>query len=125
MVTWYHGSPLVLTVLAAGSTVTQNRELARVFSHKPDAVCWEDDGRLRHTGAIPGYLYVVDEAVAAEDVVPHPRSTMPTGAEWLTQRPLRLRLLSQTVVRPEEMPSAADLAALARNHASGGNDSTA
>jgi len=32
---WYHGSPLKLDVLRAGSTMTQWRDLARVFSHKP------------------------------------------------------------------------------------------
>lgn len=115
----------MLTVLAAGSTITQHRELARVFSHKPDVVCWEDDGRLRHTRMVPGYLYVVDEAVSIEDLVPHPRSTMPTGAEWLTQRPLRLRLLSRTAVRLEEVLSTADLATLSRHGDRGANDASA
>ena len=35
---WYHGSPLQLKRLRAGSTITQDRDLARVFSHKPSLV---------------------------------------------------------------------------------------
>jgi hypothetical protein len=35
---WYHGSPLELTTLHEGSTITQKRELARIFSHKPTRV---------------------------------------------------------------------------------------
>lgn len=96
---WYHGSPLLLEILAAGSTVTRNRELARVFASKPGVVSWEDDGSLRHNGHETGYLYELDEPLCAGDLRPHPRSTMPPGAEWLTQRSLRLRLLERT--RPD------------------------
>jgi hypothetical protein len=102
MTAWYHGSPLVLEVLASGSTITRNRDLARVFSHRPAIVSWEDDGRLRHTGRQPGYLYVIAEELGPDDVRAHPRSSMPPGAEWLTQRPLRLALLEATAVRPDE-----------------------
>ena len=38
MTIWYHGSPLVLEVLATDSTITRNRDLARVFSHRPTIV---------------------------------------------------------------------------------------
>ena len=123
MAAWYHGSPLVLDVLATGSTITQDKELARIFSHKPAVVSWEDDGRLRHTGTLPGCLYAIDEVVAATDVLPHPRSTMPPGAEWLTQRPLRLRLLTNTIVQPDEYLSANELAALAARMAARDADS--
>ena len=51
---WYHGSPLELRVLREGSTITQDRHLATVFSHKPTVVSMEDDGRLRHNGTQPG-----------------------------------------------------------------------
>ncbi len=106
MSTWYHGSPLELSELLAGSTITPDRDLARVFSHKPLLVSLEDqDGRIlsiRHDGSLPGYLYGIDEEVGPEDVLPHPNSSMPAGLEWLTQRPLRLRLLEPTSPRPEE-----------------------
>ena len=110
--TWYHGSPLELTSIRAGSTITQDRDLARVFSHKPPIVSLDDDGSLRHTGTTSGYLYRVAEPVGAEDVYPHPHSSMPPGAEWLTRRALRVALIGPTVVRDEERLSeeqAADL----------------
>ena len=100
--TWYHGSPLQLTVLRAGSTITRNRDLARVFSHKPRLVSIGDDGALQHTGTLPGYLYRIDEPLGPEDVTPHPRTTMPVGLEWLTRRELRLALIGPTEVREEE-----------------------
>ena len=100
--TWYHGSPLQLTVLRAGSTITRNRDLARVFSHKPPLVSIVDDGALQHTGTRPGYLYRIDEPLGPEDVTPHPRTTMPAGLEWLTRRELRLSLIGPTEVREKE-----------------------
>jgi len=112
MSAWYHGSPLVLDLLACGSTITRNRDLARVFSHRPAIVSWEDDGRLRHNGRLPGYLYLIAEQLDPGDLQPHPRSSMPPGAEWLTQRPLRLALLEPTTVYPQEFLSDEDVRAL-------------
>ncbi|HOU15322.1 MAG TPA: hypothetical protein PKZ84_19620 [Anaerolineae bacterium] len=106
---WYHGSPFALTTLRVGSTITQRRDLARIFSHKPAIVCIEDDGRIKHNGTQPGYLYIIDEAVAPEDVEAHPRTTMGPGDEWLTHRELRVRLLdkvepcSEELLTPEEL----------------------
>jgi hypothetical protein len=90
---WYHGSPLELTTIREGSTVTQRRELARIFSHKPTLVSVSDDGQIKHNGRMPGYLYIVADEMRPKDVVPHPRTTMAPGDEWLTTRELRLRLL--------------------------------
>lgn len=112
--TWYHGSPLRLTVLRAGSTITRDRELARIFSHKPPIVSIDDDGTLRHTGTRPGYLYRVDEPLSPEDVTPHPRTTMPAGLEWLTQRELSLTLIGPTEVRTEELLTEEQVAELRR-----------
>jgi hypothetical protein len=109
---WYHGSPLRLDTLRAGSTMTQWRDLARVFSHKPALVCVSDDRTIQHTGTVPGYLYEVAEAVTAEDVQPHPRTTMEPGDEWLTSRDLSLRLIGETAVRDDEYLSEAMVAAL-------------
>lgn len=109
---WYHGSPVQLTVLRAGSTITQKRELARIFSHKPPIVVIDDDGSIRHNGTQPGYLYVIAEDVLPGDVTPHPRTTMGPGDEWLITRELRVTLVGTTQPRPEESLSEADIAAL-------------
>ena len=109
---WYHGSPLKLEELRAGSTMTQWRDLARVFSHKPAVVSVSDDRCIQHSGTLPGYLYEIAEPVAPEDVRPHPRTTMAPGDEWLTNRDLRLRLIGETVVRAEEFLSDDDIARL-------------
>jgi hypothetical protein len=85
---WFHGSPFELDSLRVGSTITQDRHLAEVFSHKPTLVSAEDDGSIRHNGIAPGYLYLVAESLQPSDVIPHPRTTMPPGWEWLTTREL-------------------------------------
>ena len=113
--TWYHGSPLQLSILRAGSTITRNRDLARVFSHKPPIVSIDDDGTIRHTGTRPGYLYRIDEPLGPEDVTLHPRTTMQPGLEWLTGRELRLSLIGPTDVRPEEFLTEAQVAELQRS----------
>ncbi len=108
---WYHGSPRVLTALQVGSTITQKRELARIFSHKPSLVSAENDGRLRHNGRQPGYLYRV-EGVRPGDVIPHPQTSMQPGEEWLTTRELLLVLLEPTTVVAEELLTEEELSAL-------------
>ncbi|MDF1514986.1 MAG: hypothetical protein P1S60_14340 [Anaerolineae bacterium] len=93
---WYHGSPLRLSILRTGSTITKNRHLARIFSHKPEMVSIDDQGRILHNGGMPGYLYQIAECVAPEDVRPHPRTTMRPGDEWLINRPLKVTLICKT-----------------------------
>ncbi|MBP7402292.1 MAG: hypothetical protein KBA30_06720 [Clostridia bacterium] len=89
---WYHGSNLELQTLRTGSTVTRWRELAEAFSHKPAMLSIADDGGILHTGTEPGILYEIAEPVSlGREVVPHPRTTMGEGLEWLTTRPLALR----------------------------------
>jgi hypothetical protein len=112
--TWYHGSPLQLTVLRSGSTITPERQLACAFSHKPTILCVADDGRIQHNGKTPGLLYRIAEPVAPDDVYPHPRSTMPAGLEWLTKRDLRLELLGPVQATPEEQLTEADIQELRR-----------
>lgn len=112
--TWYHGSPFALTSLRPGSIITPNRHLATIFSHKPAIVCIEDDGTIKHSGTVPGYLYAIAEAVRPEDVYPHPTSTMAQGMEYLTRRELALRLLGPTQVVNAERLSEEELAALRR-----------
>lgn len=99
---WYHGSPLPLRVLAAGSSITRCRSVAEAFSHKPTCLGIDEDERpvrACHNGRSQGYLYVVDEPVARGDVYPHPKSSFPGGAlEWLTNRPLGLRKVADLPV---------------------------
>jgi len=98
---WYHGSPFRLTVLRKGSTVTQDRDLARIFSYKPAMV--SISGRtIKHDGTTPGLLYRVAEAICLEDLCPHPRSSMEEGKEWLTSRELRVELIGPTHIVEEE-----------------------
>jgi len=100
--TWYHGSPFKLRTLRKGSTVTQDRDLARVFSHRPTLVSISDSRRIRHNGRIPGFLYRISENIRPGDVYPHPRSSMGEEKEWLTRRELRVELIGPTRIGNEE-----------------------
>ena len=111
---WYHGSPLQLRTLRAGSTVTMDMHLAEVFAHKPSLVSLADDGRVRHNGRQPGLLYRVAEALGPGDVTPHPQSSMPPGLEYLTTRDLALALIGPVPVRADELLSEAEAAELIR-----------
>ena len=105
---WYHGSPTKLSTIRTGSTITQDRDLARVFSHKPSIVSVRStptEQSITHNGTEPGFLYVVAEDVGPEDVYPHPRSTMDEGKEALTRRELRVTLREQTAIKPDELLS--------------------
>lgn len=115
---WYHGSPLKLATLRVGSTITQSRHLATVFSHKPAIVCLEDDGTIRHNGDTPGYLYRIAEPLGAADVYPHPHSSMEPGLEWLTRRELALELVGPTAICAAERLTEEDIAALHRRQES-------
>ena len=93
---WYHGSDRLFSLLAEGSTITQWRALAEAFSHKPPLLGYGEDGSILHTGLRAGYLYVIDEPVAlGQDVYPHPHTTMDPNAEFLTRRPLKVRMIAQ------------------------------
>lgn len=98
---WFHGSPLELKVLRRGSTITQDRDLARIFSHKPTIV--SISGRsIKHDGKIPGFLYQIAEHLQPADIYPHPRSSMEEGKEWLTKRELRVVLIGPTQIVEQE-----------------------
>ena len=99
---WYHGSPLELSILRKGSTITQKRELARIFSHKPTIVSLSHEGQVKHNGTISGYLYNITNEIKPEDVTPHPQSTMEEGDEWITTCELCLQLLCVTELVPSE-----------------------
>lgn len=109
---WYHGSQQVLTALRVGSSITQDRDIARVFSHRPSIHTQEDDGTHKHNGTAPGYLHIVDEPITAADVEPHPHPINASKWEWLTKREIKVRLIEQPVLRAEELLTAEDIAAL-------------
>lgn len=100
--TWYHGSPQRFTALRKGSTITQERDLARVFSHRPHFVSQSDNGKILHSGETPGFLYHIAEDVGADDVYPHPHTTMSEGQEWLITRDLQVTLIGTTHVVENE-----------------------
>ena len=107
---WYHGSPHRLTVLRQGSWVTQFRELAKAFSHRPTLMSLADDcAQVKHDGKVPGYLYAVAEAVAPEDIS-YLRDT--AQAHWQTQRDLRLRLVAELPVDDPPQLNDDEIAAL-------------
>ena len=93
---WYHGSNRRFSILETGNTITQWKELAKAFSHKPDLLCIEEDGRILHTGKEYGYLYRIAEPVDVNvDIYAHPHTTMEENAEFLTRRPLRVMLVAE------------------------------
>jgi len=90
--TWFHGTNMKFEVLRAGSTITQWRELAEAFSHRPSGLGYDDEGSIEHNGTEYGYLYVIDEPVKIDvDVYQHPHSSMDENAEFLTKRDLKVK----------------------------------
>lgn len=93
---WYHGSNAIFRELRTGSTITQWRELAEAFSHKPSVLSYDDNGVISHNGAEKGYLYMIDESIViGTDIYQHPRTVMDANAEFLTKRPLKVRLICE------------------------------
>lgn len=120
---WYHGSQQELTVLRVGSSITQDRNIARVFSHRPGLTSVEDDGSIKHNGVTPGYLHAIDEPITAADVEPHPHPINATKWEWLTKREIKVRLLERPALRDEERLTDADIAELRRKQQAAGAES--
>ncbi len=111
---WFHGSPLILEELLEGSTITQEKDIARVFSHKPSIVAIDENGVILHNGSADGYLYIIDEPISANDIYPHPETTMKPGVEWLIRRPLKVRKIAETKPDPKERLSDEDVSLLKR-----------
>lgn len=89
---WYHGSDKIFSELRVNSTITQWKELAEAFSHKPSSLGYDDNGEIIHNGKEKGYLYIIDEPVeVGVDIYQHPRTTMDENAEFLTKRPLKVK----------------------------------
>lgn len=93
---WYHGSNMIFSELRTNSTITQWKELAEAFSHQPSILGYDDNGVINHNGVEKGYLYIIDEPVDIQnDIFQHPRTTMDENAEFLTKRPLKVKMISE------------------------------
>ena len=107
---WYHGSPEELDVLRAGSWVTQFKEMAKAFSHRPTLMSLDDDREhVKHDGKLVGYLYAVSETTGQDDVT-YLRNTAQT--HWLTERDFRLRLVTQLPIDDPPQLSEEEIASL-------------
>lgn len=96
---WYHGSNVVLDILGENSAITQWKELAKAFSHQPTQLVYSDYGEISHNGLEQGILYVIDEPIEIDiDIYQHPRTTMDSNVEFLTKRPLKVKLIQQLKV---------------------------
>lgn len=92
---WYHGSNRRFFYLRKNSTITQWKELAEAFSHKPSTLEYDDNGIIRHNGNKKGYLYIIDEPIEiCKDIYQHPRTTLDENAEFLTNRRLKVKLIA-------------------------------
>lgn len=100
---WYHGTHCEIDYLNKGNTITQNYDLARIFSYKPSIILFCDDGSIKHNGKKDGFIYIIDEEVRDGDVIPHPHTTMPKGEEWLVTRKLKVKKLNFTVLDISEV----------------------
>lgn len=91
---WYHGSNRKFKVLRKGSTVTQWKQLAEAFSHKPQMLEYDENGIITHNGKKKGYLYIVDEPIITGiDVYQHPNTAMDKNAEFVTARRLKVKMI--------------------------------
>ena len=120
---WYHGSDQMLTTLRIGSSITQDKSVAKAFSHQPSLVLQFGGGRVRHDGQSPGYLYVISEAIGPDDVRPHPHPVNLDRWEWLTERELTLELIERTVVTAAERLTDQEIAEVRRKQKARGEDS--
>ena len=89
--------------LRARSSITQNRDVAKAFSHRPSLMSMSqseagETWSVRHDGVTPGYLYVVAEEIGSGDARPHPHPVNVSRWEWLTNRDMELRFIEETRV---------------------------
>ena len=91
---WYHGSNQIFSILMKGSTITQWKELAVAFSFRPTQLEYDDNGKIHHNGKAKGYVYIIDEPISIDkDIIQHPRTSMKKGLEFITLRPLKVKLI--------------------------------
>ena len=59
-----------------------------------DTPGYDDNGVIIHNGTEKGYLYIIDEPITVGvDIYQHPRTTMDENAEFLTKRPLKVKMI--------------------------------
>ena len=112
--TWYHDSQQKLTTLRVGSSITQDRNVAKAFSHRPSLLTQSEGGTVKHDGVTPGYHYTVADEIDPDDVYPHPHPVNTTRWEWLTNRELKLKLIEQTIVADKERLTDQEIAEIKR-----------
>ena len=110
-----------MVTLAAGSAITQGRELARAFSHKPAVVLYDREARkFTHSGPYRrGFLYRIAEKLTADDIKTPESSALGPGEEWITVRELKLELDDPTEIADSKMITGCGLKKL---HDEGGID---
>lgn len=93
---WYHGSDKIFSELRTNSTITQWKELAEAFSYQPSRLSYDDNGKITHNGVEKGYSYIIDEPIAVGvDIYQHPKTSMDENAEFLTRRPLKVKMICE------------------------------
>jgi len=111
---WYHGSPHELSVLRKGSWITQFKEIAKAFSHKPSLMSLADDCRtVKHNGTLPGFLYTVAERIGPADI-----SELPDTAHthWQTQRDLCVHLVTELPLSQPPLLTAKEIADMRKTY---------
>ena len=119
---WYHGSDQFLTTLRVRSSITQERSIAKAFSHQPSLLLQFNRGRIRHNGEVPGYLYAIAGEIGPDDVRPHPHPANADRWDWLTERELKLELVGKTVVTAAERLTDEEIAEARRKQKERGQD---
>lgn len=57
---------------SVGSSISQNKIVARIFSHRSSLASRFDDGTIKHKGTRVSCLYVVAEEMGPDDADRHP-----------------------------------------------------
>ena len=98
-----------------GSWVTPFREFAKAFSHNPTCVTatGDDVTKVLHDGKVAGFLYVVAEPLADQDLEELPGTDQ---THWKTTRVLKVRLVGEVPPVDAEMLSDAESAAFENRH---------
>ena len=112
---WFHGSPEELSTLRVGSWVTPFKEFAKAFSHNPTRISatGDDVSNVRHDGKVAGFLYVVAEPLADQDLEELPGTEQ---THWKTSRVLKVQLVEEVPLVESEMLSDAESAEFAKNY---------
>ncbi|MDE6751920.1 MAG: hypothetical protein K2J59_04000 [Eubacterium sp.] len=69
------------------------KKLAEAFSHQPSNLEYDNNGVISHNGVEKGYLYMINETIDRNDIYQHPRTTMDKNVDFLTKRPLKVKMI--------------------------------